>query len=98
MLQSYLSNRKRRTKISDAYSKYCEILFGVPQGSIFEPLPLSIYMGDMFHDINDCDNASYADDNTPYSSSSNLDAVIHKLEESTNNLLQWFRNIHMKGN
>ena len=34
MLQSYLSNRKQRTKINDAYSKYCEILFGVPQGSI----------------------------------------------------------------
>ena len=30
MLQSYLSSRKKRTKINDAYSKYCEILFGVP--------------------------------------------------------------------
>ena len=27
MLQSYLSNRKQRTKTNDAYSKYCEILF-----------------------------------------------------------------------
>ena len=30
MLQSYLSSRKKRTKINDAYSKYCEILFEVP--------------------------------------------------------------------
>ena len=52
----------------------------------------------MFYDINDCDIASYADDNTPYASSSNLDAVINKLEESTNNLFQWFRNNHMKAN
>ena len=29
MLQSYLSNRKQITKINDAYSKYCEILFRV---------------------------------------------------------------------
>ena len=52
----------------------------------------------MFYDINDCYLASYADDNTPYASSSNVDAVINKLEESNNNLLQWFRNNHMKAN
>ena len=34
----------------------------------------------------------------PYVSSSNLDAVKNKLEESTNNVLQWFRNNHMKAN
>ena len=34
----------------------------------------------------------------PYISSSNLDAVIKKLEESTNNLRQWFRNNGMKAN
>ena len=49
------------------------------------------------YDINDCDIASYAD-NTLCTSSSNLDAVINKLEESTNNLFQWFRNNHMKAN
>ena len=42
----------------------------------------------MFYDIDDCDIASYADYNTPYASSSNLDALINKLEESTNNLFQ----------
>ena len=52
----------------------------------------------MFYNINDCDIASYADDNTPYVSNSNLDAVINKLEESTNNLFQVFRNNHMKAN
>ena len=52
----------------------------------------------MFCDINDCDIASYADDNTPYASSLNLDVVINKSEESTNKLFQWFRNNHMKGN
>ena len=49
------------------------------------------------YDINDCDIASCAD-NTPCTSSSNLDAVINKLEESTNNLFQWFRNNYMKAN
>ena len=52
----------------------------------------------MFYDINVCGIASYADDNTPYASSSNLDALINKLEESTNNLVQWFRKNHMRAN
>ena len=76
MLQSYPSNRKRRTKINDEYSKYCEILFGVPQGSILWPLLFNIYICDMFYDINDCDITSYADDNTPYASSIHLDPVM----------------------
>ena len=52
----------------------------------------------MFYDIDDCDIASYADDNTPSASSSNLETSINKLEESTSNLFQWFRNSHMKAN
>ena len=40
----------------------------------------------MFCDIDGCDIATYADGNTPYASSSNLDALISKLEEITNNL------------
>ena len=50
----------------------------------------------MFYDIDDYDIASYADDNTPYANSSNLDALIKKLVENTNNLFQWFTNNHMK--
>ena len=38
----------------------------------------------MFYDINDFYIASYADDNTPYASSSSLDVVKNKLEESSN--------------
>ena len=95
MLQSYLSKRKQRTKINDAYSKCCEILFGVPQGSILGPLLFNIYICDMFYDIDDCGIASYANDNIPHASCSNVDALINKLEESTNNLFQWFRNNHI---
>ena len=52
----------------------------------------------MFSDTDDCDIASYADDNTPDASSSNLDALINKLEKSNKNLFQWFRNNNMKAN
>ena len=68
------------------------------QGSILGPLLFNIYVCDIFYDINDCHIAIYADDNTPYASISNLDALLSKLGESTNNQIQWFRNNHMKAN
>ena len=52
----------------------------------------------MFCDTDDCNIASYANGNTPSANSNNLDALINKLEGSTNNLFQWFRNNHIKGN
>ena len=73
-------------------------MFGVPPGSIEGPLLFRIYLCDMFYDINVCDIANHANDNTLYASSRNLDAVINKLEETNNSLLQRFRNNHMKVN
>ena len=67
-IQSYLSERKQRAKVNNAYSTYSDILYGIPQGSLLGPLLFSIYISDMFYDINNCDIASYADDNTPYTS------------------------------
>ena len=52
----------------------------------------------MFYDIDICDIASYADNNTPYSSDFNLEEVMQKLELTTNNLFEWFKNNHMKAN
>ena len=46
----------------------------------------------------ECDMASYADDNTPYNFDFSLDSVISNLEKSTNSLLNWFRENHMKAN
>ena len=96
ILQCYLSNRKQRAKINDAYSKYCEILLGVPQGSILGSLQLNFYIFDMFYEINDCNIVNNADADNLCASSSDLYVVINKIEESTNNLLQSFINNNIK--
>ena len=95
-IQSYLSERQQRTKVNNAYSTYSDILYGVPQGSILGPLLFNIYISDMFYDIDICDIASYADDNTPYTCDFNPEEVIQKLELTTNNLFEKFQNNHMK--
>ena len=87
IMESFLSNRQQRTKINNAFSRYSEIIYGVPQGSILGPLLYNICIYDIFFDIIECDIASYADDNTPYKFGFNLDNVISNLEKSTNSLL-----------
>ena len=53
-----------------------------------------------FYDSSNCDIASYSNDNTSSASSNNcnLEAVIDSLEESTDNLFQWFINNYMTNN
>ena len=46
--QSYLSERKPRAKINQAYSSWEEILFGVPQGSTLCPILFNIFLSDLF--------------------------------------------------
>ena len=61
-IYSYLKGRKKRTKINFSHSSLAEILFEVPQGSILGPLLFNAYICDLFHDIDDLDFASFADD------------------------------------
>ena len=58
----YPTSRKQRTKLSDTYNSWQEILSGVPQGSKFGPLLLNIDICDVFFIIEGCDIANCADD------------------------------------
>ena len=98
IMESFLSNRQQKTKINNAFSRYSKIINGVPQGSILGPLLFNVFICDIFFDIIECDIASYADDNTSYNFNFSLDNVISNLEKSTNSLLNWFRENHMKAN
>ena len=90
----YLTSRKRRTKISDTYSLWQEILLGVPQGSILGQLLFNSDIYDLFFIIEDCD----IEDNTPYLSGKNVEEVLNGLENVSSNLFQWFTENELKGN
>ena len=58
----------------------------------------NILLCDLFLFINDIDIASYADDNTPYTVHKNPEKIIKVLENTSVDLLKWFKNNGMKAN
>ena len=66
-----------------SYSNFANIFSGVPQGSMLGPLLFYIYIYDLFFGIAGLDIASYADDNMPYTFSSELDVPLKNLRSYT---------------
>ena len=62
LIHDYLSNRKQRVEVNDAYSSWKDIFYGVPQRSILGLLLFNIHLCDLFYFLKDLDIASYADD------------------------------------
>ena len=98
LVHDYLSGRKQRTRVNNSYSTWFEILFGVPQGSILGPLLFNIFLAYLFLILNKIDIAKYADDNTPYTGSKDVNGLMKSLEEASKELFKWFDDKLMKSN
>ena len=82
LIYTYLCGRKRKVEVKDKYSSWEKVLFGFSKGSILWQLLFNVIICDLFLFENNIDNASYADDNTPYAVSS-----IQLWRNYSNNLL-----------
>ena len=92
LICDYLTGRKQRVKINSSFSLYLDIVQRVPQGSISEPLLFNLFLYDLFLFVEEADIMNYADDDTPYVCSENVDVILEKLEEVGTVLFEWFSN------
>ena len=97
LIFDYLTERKQRVKINSSFSSYLDIFQGVPKGSILGPLLFNLFLCDLFLFVEEAD-MSYADDNTLYVCSENIDVTIGRLEEVGIVLFEWFSNNFLKAN
>ena len=86
----YLSNRKQRVKVGNAYSSWKDIFYGIPQGSILGPLIFNIFLCDLFYFLEGIVVASYADDTRPYGDSKTNDVVRKEIEHFSEVIFKWF--------
>ena len=94
----YLNSRKQRKKVGSSYSKWSEMIHGIPQGSILGPLLFNIFINDLFFVKEKSDIFNFAEDNTLYSCGANLKIVLENLEHNASKLLYWFKINSMKAN
>ena len=98
LINSYLTDRKHRTKINSSYSSFLDLLIGVPQGSILGPLLFNIYISDFFLFLDDNNAASYTDNTTPYDMKENTLQVLKGTEDKAGCVFNWFSANYFKAN
>ena len=83
LFSSYLLNRKQRVKYGNSFSEWQNIESGIPQGSVLGPLLFNFFMNDFTYAITKSEFCNFADDNTIYACSQNLEHVVSCLKDDT---------------
>ena len=94
-LYSYLKRRQQGVKINDAESIFKILLSGVPQGSILGPILFNVFINDLFLFINKTKLANFADDNTIYANSAEMETLLDILEKENETAIKWFKKNQM---
>ena len=98
-VNSYLSNRKQRTKFKNITSDEEIITSGIPQGSIIGPILFVCFTNDLAEVFGDeCHIISYADDTQLVVQANNINELKQKIERMISLAQNWYENNSMKNN
>ena len=95
---SYLTNRTQRIKTVPTFIHWTNILKGIPQGSILDPLLVNIFINHLFFFSGKCEICNFADDNSLYSCGIDLDNIFNNHIQDMENVFEWFVYNSMKAN
>lgn len=95
-ISAYLENRKQKFKVGSVSSDFSNILCGVPQGSILDPILFIIFIGDLFYINGNLDYASYTYDASPYVCRFNFAKAIDFFEANIKKIFAWFKRNRIK--
>ena len=98
LIKNYLSNRWHRTRINMSFSSWEELLSGVPQGSVLEPLRFNIYFNYLFFVLKETDASNYADDTNLHACDMDIINLIRRLGHDALIAIEWFESNYMKMN
>ena len=94
-MRSYLTNRQQIVRVNSNFSTWENIIAGVPQGSILEPLFFNIFFNDLFLFVSNSCLSNYADDNTLYASGYNLEEITNTFCFDFDLVSKWFEENYM---
>lgn len=90
---SYLNDRKQRVRISNQYSDYTTVTFGVPQGSVLGPTLFLAYINDLCQlIINKANLYTFADDTALVFHGNSWDEVKNVAEQGLAQVANWLQN------
>ena len=89
-MENYLTGRFQRTKVSNSYSSWSEIIAVVPQGFILGPLLFNIFLNNLFLYPEETFLSNYTDDNALYSIGNTIENVKKALGNDFRIIENWF--------
>jgi len=90
LIYDYLKHRRQRVRVGSTFSKWLEIVLGVPQGSILAPILFNIFINDLIYFAQESEICNFADDNTLYAFGKSVTEVKSTLDREVSSLLYWF--------
>jgi hypothetical protein len=85
-ISAFLTNRKQTVRLNSTYSSICDVISGVPQGSVLGPLLFIIFINDITDNLDQSTTAKlFADDIKLYSELS----FSHNLQTQLDNIHSW---------
>ena len=89
---NYLTCRSQVVCLEDVASEQCQVLYGVPQGSILGPLLFVLFVNDLPSVFSKCQVLMYADDTVSYYTSQTVVEIEQILTDELACLHQWLQN------